>query len=1206
MFDLSKKKKDQPVQRTTLNPSYGPTIKGAGPRISSLPALRSQQAPKIDFMSQLKSSHAPIVAPVSQPSLGTAFIRGTLGSLPGRALTPLAEKIAGRKVDLSTLPKSNTLGQHAVEGISSLGAELPLWLGGEALLSKPLALLAKTKPVAKGIGLLPKSITPALGTGVKLATTYGGPINAIETGMNQDGLAGFTDRLKQAPLMGLGGVALHGGGQLIGKGISKAGDAFIAPKLGPLTQPLDKAVLSAFKTPSLRSATQHQLSRTFANTPNLMSPAKLKPLQQGIDEAVGVRNPLSSGLLQQKQLDAQSAFGRPRDLKKYSFSTSEQRASRELQDGIETAQNFVKHTDVLAGYPAGTTVEQAYADVLKNTGVDLPKLMSNWEKAQATSSKLTPPQLNMGRKAGVIPNLKPRLGPPLSPLESPRLEPLPLQRTINEKPQPLTWTNKDGIQQNTEPLPIRSITQNNLGLLPGRQLLGPEIVRRRSTPPLRPLPLKDQLAASGSPIDPLGVKDIGNFKAYTSDVYRIMRDALGKDSGNEFMKPVDAAKGAYSDMQIDLTSRLKTEIVDGLGIKKGSKESALVQRYGEGKITLEELKGLSPQWDKITKANDWFRKEYDNLIDQVNVSKKEIYPNAEASISKIDAKIAELKANTSLTTTEKSVQMKELDAKLEDAMRGKFIPKRADYYRHFTEMAEGVQGLKNIFDSPANISTQLIGLSEFSRPRSKWTSFAQKRIGNKTEEDAVGGFLNYIPSASYATHIDPQTAKLREFTQVLRDTTADTHNADTFIGFLDKYTNDLAGKTNPLDRVVQDMIPGGRKTFAALTWLNNRVKANVILGKFGTMLAQTANIPTGIAYGKKHAVTGLYNSVKAIGKPSEAMKSSPFLKERFIDSAYRQFDEKLIQQPKKLAVYLMETADKVGTNFVWNTAYAKALAEKVANPIRVADMATRDMVAGRGIGEVPLIQKSKLFQLVAPFQLEVANLWRVQKDMLDAKDFGGLVSLYILNYGFNEIMKETRGNKVVFDPIGATVDAAKEKDITPLQRGGRLVGEFISNVPLGQTIASAYPEFGTAGLPSRKALFGATDPTRFGSGLLINKAIEDPLAKLALPFGGEQIKKTYQGIKDLKAGGHVVNGKLSYPVESTPSNAIKGALFGPGAFTEARDYYKNNQRPLSVEQTKKAMNSTYEYNKFQDARKAAALKAKVNAAEKIAKEKRGY
>jgi hypothetical protein len=44
----------------------------------------------------------------------------------------------------------------------------------------------------------------------------------------------------------------------------------------------------------------------------------------------------------------------------YKFTTGEQRAMAELEEGILTAQNFVGHNDVLAKYPPGTTIEQAY------------------------------------------------------------------------------------------------------------------------------------------------------------------------------------------------------------------------------------------------------------------------------------------------------------------------------------------------------------------------------------------------------------------------------------------------------------------------------------------------------------------------------------------------------------------------------------------------------------------------------------------------------------------------------------------------------------------------------------------------------------------------------------------------------------------------------------------------------------------------------
>lgn len=730
----------------------------------------------------------------------------------------------------------------------------------------------------------------------------------------------------------------------------------------------------------------------------------------------------------------------------------------------------------------------------------------------------------------------------------------------------------------------------------------------------------EKLAKDVPVFDPTKIKDIGNFKAYTSDVYRITRDALGEKTASKLLKPFDVAKEANIDMQNNLLSRLKKEVVDGLGIKKGSKESALVQRYGEGKITLDELKQQAPgKWQNIVKADQWFRKEYDNLLDQVNASRKQVYPNAEARAQKIEQKIEQAKNDKTLSPAERSETLKSLGAQLEDATRGKIIPKRQDYYRHFQELAEGFQGLKNIFDSPANINTQLIGTSEFTKPKTKWASFAQKRLGDKTTEDAVGGFLNYVPAASYATHIDPQIARFRDITQFVRDATADTHNADTFIGFLDKFANDLAGKTNPADRFLQDSLPGGRKTFAALSWLNNRIKANVVLGKASSALAQTANIPTGIAYAKQYSIPGLVDSVKAIAGPTEAMRKSSFLKERYggIGSKiYRQFDTKLLDKPKDMAVWLMETADKVGTTFVWNSSYAKALAEKVPDPIRAADIATRNIVAGRGVGEVPILQKSKVFQLIAPFQLEVANLWHVQKDFINAKDFGGLIALYLLNWGYNNIMENVRGNKVVFDPVGATVDAVKEKGVTPTQRAGRILGEFAGNIPLMQTVTDVlYPEYGVGPLPSRKEFFGSNDPTRYGSSLLIARGIQDPLSKVVLPFGGEQLKKTLEGVRALSNQGkypsptiqQMLQGqfnpkdKLSFPIRPTLPNEARSLLFGPNATSEAQKYYEQNLRPLSPDQTKKVQNSSdavSAYNKLMQQRRLDTLNQQLQDVQK--------
>lgn len=454
----------------------------SSPVSSPLPLERRFSQPNTAPIPSVKSfnflpAHTPYQAP-EEPNYQAAWIKGTVGSLPGRVITPLVERLTGKKIDLSTLPEANTLGEKAVGLVGNIGSELPLWMTGDTLLAKPLSMLAKTAPVAKGLSYLPKAITPALETGVRAAATYGLPINALETAVEGDGVQGFTERLKEAPLMGLGGVALHGAGQVIGRGVKSGVDYARFNKATQLPEarvnPLETVQNAYRNQTTIRDARAQQLGETFADTSNNLGRTGQIAPRQGMTPAE---------LLQQKQLDIQGAFGQPRDINKYRFTTGEQRAFQELQDGITEAQNYVRHTDVLAPYPPGTTVEQAYADIKANVGVDLPKLMENWNKTQTLKNKMTPEELRFGRVSGVVPPLKPR--DTVLPSQVENQLPAPRLRPTQER---MTWTNRE-LTQNAGPLPIRSITPENLGQLPWRQL---ESVKS-------PTPIKQGTVQSGIP-----------------------------------------------------------------------------------------------------------------------------------------------------------------------------------------------------------------------------------------------------------------------------------------------------------------------------------------------------------------------------------------------------------------------------------------------------------------------------------------------------------------------------------------------------------------------------------------------------------------------------------------------------------------------------------------------------------------------------------
>jgi hypothetical protein len=630
------------------------------------------------------------------------------------------------------------------------------------------------------------------------------------------------------------------------------------------------------------------------------------------------------------------------------------------------------------------------------------------------------------------------------------------------------------------------------------------------------------------------LRDIAGFTAGGRDVFRNFKAAYGKRFGQAkemLLDPFDRSKGRFVDSINKIEADLDTNIVKKYGINRGSKESAAIQQFGEKAVDYNSLVKQfgKAKADNIVEANNWFRSQYDRLLDEVNQVRAGIYPN----------------------------------------QPDKLIPKRQDYYRHFKEMAEGFQGLKNIFETPAGISSNLSGVSQGTKPKSKFLSFAQKRLGGESDIDAVGGFINYAKAAEYAKNIDPNIERFRALAEELRGQTAEGVSAgklNNFIEFLDDYANDLAGKTNPYDRGLQKL--GGRKVFNAINWVNSRVKANVILGNARSSVSQIFNVPQGIASaGPVNSSKGLVRAFAGMFEKNNPMKQSIFLKERY-NKAFEKFDRGMLANQKRFAVWMTGALDEVGTKYIWNSHYEKGLREGIENPIKYADETTRNLVAGRGIGEVPLLQKSKAFQLVAPFQLEVANAWWVMKDFVDEKRFGALATLFVANYLFNRGAEKLTGSDVTFDPIQATIEAIgafneeDDKSTGALRAGGRLGGEVLSNVPILQSTAALYPEYGfSAGdtqFPTRRDFFGEGDPTRFGSGLLAGQAVTDPIFKLATPFAGGQIKKSIEGISAYAKGqSETPTGRVRYPIKQDTRNAVQSAVFGQYAVPEAQEYFNN-------------------------------------------------
>jgi hypothetical protein len=674
---------------------------------------------------------------------------------------------------------------------------------------------------------------------------------------------------------------------------------------------------------------------------------------------------------------------------------------------------------------------------------------------------------------------------------------------------------------------------------------------------------------------------------------------------NIFEIPLFTAKGKYSNNTIKNLDLVYSKIVNELGIKKGSKEDSAIMWYGEGErikqdtnvkskkiefepYTLNDLKRDFPKtWQNVVEAEKVMRAIYDDYVVRLNeeslskiysdesikneiaTKKRKINNEIEHNRKLLQQELKKPIADRNIKYVESlNNQIKKLSYQFNnvetDVMTGKRLKPRKNYFRHYQEMSTA-ESIKALFDSEsrANISNKLAGISEFTKPYTRWESFMQPRNKGRYKESALGGMIQYIPRAEYKIYIDPVTAYNRG---VIKDIVeiSDANGIDNtvMINWLSNFTNDLAGKTNPIDRAVSH-IEGGRKFVQLLKKLNKYPKINAVVGNLSSAVSQFYNFPNVTALLKKQGGMKFTQDLNQGAKlfwadayhDRELMQSSPFLTERFMDSHISQFDEGLLHKPKQLAEFITAFGDDTIAKYGWYSAYAQALRLNVDNPIYYADALTRRAVAGRGVGEVALAQKSELTKLLGPFQVEVNNTWQLvkalatdgTKDIYRAgktlaegvkkgnlketmpkvkaslggaeKELGSLFMLFLVTFFMNEVTEPITGRRVGFDTIGDIEDAIESKN--PM----RVVGGVIKNMPLGAPVAML-----TMQDYERERLFGDSDPTRYGVGNIGLTAFTTPLSQYArgeevdllkpfsqfgVPYGGRQFEKTYKYLQDI-------------------------------------------------------------------------------------------
>lgn len=551
------------------------------------------------------------------------------------------------------------------------------------------------------------------------------------------------------------------------------------------------------------------------------------------------------------------------------------------------------------------------------------------------------------------------------------------------------------------------------------------------------------------------------------------------------------------------------------------------------------------------------------------------------------------------------VRANEVISRIYPGQEDRLIHPRKDYFRHFSEIAEGMYGVAQIMADDIQIDPKLVGKTDRTKPNRSWESIWQERKSKDTDYSAFKGFAEYIPHAEYTININPFIKEFRELGQLLADAKARRGMTDlnSFLNYIDKFSNHLAKKTVGLDRILTDTFGrDGRRFLNGIAAANNVVMKNAILGNISVSIKQILNLKNGLIYLQKpslliNSTAGLLKAYTEDGKLldhyEELMKQSDYLAERFLNINFA--DRK--SGARRIAEKMASIGDEFAVRAVWLAAYEDGVNLKCDDPVRYADDIARRCSAGRGIGEKPLIFTQQVSKLVLPFLLENNNNWNVLKDAFgsytktrkgsghefsDTNSYSYYknrksetqkfisnsfkLTLYLLaTAGIGELIEELTGYQAEFNPINDFVKGFRKavKDNGELDYNAfcdgminslkNLGSDFMEHRNLSSVYSMVLSYCSDNPLSATNDFFGSV-PVISAIGNTARKAIKNQdyigaglefATSFLTPYGGNQLKKSINGGVDFIQGGNYKN---------APTKQLQNKLFDSGAIYGEKMY----------------------------------------------------
>lgn len=440
------------------------------------------------------------------------------------------------------------------------------------------------------------------------------------------------------------------------------------------------------------------------------------------------------------------------------------------------------------------------------------------------------------------------------------------------------------------------------------------------------------------------------------------------------------------------------------------------------------------------------------------------------------------------------------------------------------------------------------------------------------------------------------------------------YRLSNFVVELEEYTNLLANKKSRADRNMEQAL--GRNMYNLMKTLESRVAANMVAVNPASWLTNFIPLTQGGAQlDRGMLLKGMWDTLRAYKTDDGIVSKSTFLtNRRGSDPIVRTWAQSASAKLSSPMEYIDQfTADTlVRARYQQNI--KKGLSETEA--ITEADAWVAGVMADRSKGSMPTLfhRSNPLTKIFTQFQLEVNNqLSYLFKDIpREQKDKGmlaltvALLKFFIGAYLYNELYEYIIGRRPALDPLGIlndTVGNITGYELPNLMELG--VGAITGDMPsfevekkstyetvkgLAGSTAEELPFIGgilgggrvpiSSALPDWDNLLKAATSENWSDekkAATWAKELGNPLTYLALPFGGGQLKKIYQGLRAVIEGGSYSvdadgNDILQYPVYNDSAldagmNALRAATFGKTSLPTAQEWIESDFKSFGAKET---------------------------------------